>query len=69
MLKLSNFSVLDSCNDTCDLRILESLYINKLQPQLNDYQLAGTLRVAIQFNVGGFFSLTIGFGILIGRLH
>ena len=42
MLKLSNFSILDSCNDTCHLRILESLYINKLRPQLNDYQLAET---------------------------
>ena len=45
--KLSNFTILDSCNSTDELRILESLYINKLKPTLNDYQLAGKLHIAM----------------------
>ena len=32
---LDNFKILDSCNSQ-NLRILESLYINKFRPELND---------------------------------
>lgn len=40
-LKLSNFSILDSCNSSDhSLRILESLYINRLKPALNRDQTA-----------------------------
>ena len=35
-LKSSNFTILSSCNDSTDLRILESLSITKLKPQLNE---------------------------------
>ena len=46
-LKLSNFTVLDSSNSTDELRIFESLYINKLKLKLNDYQLAEKLHIAV----------------------
>ena len=37
VLKIENFSILDTARDRNDLRILESLYIFKLKPNLNSY--------------------------------
>ena len=37
-VQLSNFSILGSTNNELDLRILESLYIYKKRPSLNDQQ-------------------------------
>ena len=47
-LKLSNFTILNSYNDSTDLRILESLYIIKLKLHLNEQQPAGSLHIALQ---------------------
>ena len=38
-----NFSILGSCKNVLDLRILESLYIFKLKPSLNNMQSAHPL--------------------------
>ena len=46
-LKLSNFTIVNSCNDSTDLRILESLYITRLKLHLNEQQLAGSLHIAL----------------------
>ena len=35
-VKADNFSIIDSTQNTVSLRILESLYIQKLKPELND---------------------------------
>jgi len=47
LIKLSNFSILQSFNSSLsDLHILESLYIHKNKPTLNDYQSAVKLNIA-----------------------
>ena len=46
-LKSENFEIIDSTANQFDLRILESIYINHLHPQLNDYQSAVTLHIAV----------------------
>ena len=40
-----NFTILDHCSSEFKLRILESLYIHKERPQLNDMQSAMPLLV------------------------
>ena len=42
-VSLDNFSILGSCKNVLDLRILESLYIFKLKPSLNNMQSAHPL--------------------------
>ena len=42
-VSLDNFSILGSCKNVLDLRILESLYIFKLKPSLNNMQSANPL--------------------------
>ena len=42
----SNFSILKSCQNNQDLRIIESLYIRKTVPQLNDSQSSYALLIA-----------------------
>ena len=45
LLKLCNFSILDSCHNLGDLRLLETVYINKLKPQMNKQQDSGALNI------------------------
>ena len=40
-----NFKILDTTNNNTDLRILESLYIYKLKPQLNNYNCSYPLKI------------------------
>ena len=42
---LDNFNIIDSCNNSNDLRILESLYIHKERPSLNNMQSAHPLYI------------------------
>ena len=42
-LSIDQFKILESCNNNIDLRILESLYIYKTQPSLNNMQSAHPL--------------------------
>ena len=45
-IKLDNFHILDSCNNSeTDLRILESIYIKKHKPSLNNYLTAYPLNI------------------------
>ena len=44
-VKAENFSILDSTQNTVSLRILESLYIQKLKPELNDTNSAFPLNI------------------------
>ena len=44
-ITIDNFTILDSCSNTNDLRILESLYIFKDRPVLNNMQSAHPLCV------------------------
>ena len=44
-ISLDNFTILGSCRNELDLRILESLYIHKKRPKLNDYQSAFPLSI------------------------
>jgi hypothetical protein len=44
-IKTSNFSILGSCQNAIDLRILESIYISQQKPQINDYQSAIDLNI------------------------
>ena len=46
-LKIYNFSILDSTFYSQDLRILKSLNILKLRPQINEYQSAVQLNAHI----------------------
>ena len=46
-LKLGNFSILDSSNNSHSLRILESIYIRKLLPSINNYQTAVNLNIVV----------------------
>jgi len=42
-LKFTNFTIIDSCRDVGNLRTLESMYIHRQRPQLNDMQSATEL--------------------------
>ena len=42
-LDIDNFKILDSCSNKKDLRILESIYIRKMKPQLNTDQSSSPL--------------------------
>ena len=44
-IKTQNFSVIDSCRNLNDLRILESIYINQIKPKLNEMDSATQLFV------------------------
>ena len=44
-ISLDSFRVIDSCKNELDLRILESLYIHKNRPNLNDHQSAFPLNI------------------------
>ena len=44
-VNLSNFEILSFANDYTDMRILESLYINKHKPNLNDHSSAYPLNI------------------------
>ena len=44
-ISLDQFTIIDQCNKAIDLRILESLYIFKLQPKLNSMQSAFPLAI------------------------
>jgi hypothetical protein len=46
-LKLENFTILDTCRNSHSLRILESIYIRKLLPSINDYQTAVNLNIVM----------------------
>ena len=45
-LKSANFSVIDKCNKL-DIRVLESLYIHRTKPDLNNYQTAEKLQIVV----------------------
>ncbi len=45
-VEMQNFSKLATCQNTADLRILESLYIDRLKPKLNPMQTAHPLYVS-----------------------
>ncbi len=45
-ISLNNFDVIGSTNNPTDLRILESLFIHKLKPQLNNYDSSYQLLIA-----------------------
>lgn len=42
-IKESDFKILDRCNNTLDLRLLESLHIQNLSPELNSKEIAMSL--------------------------
>ena len=44
-LKFFNFSILDSLHNLSDLRLLETSYINKLKPQMNEQQNSSTVNI------------------------
>ena len=45
-MSLQDFDIIDSHRNSSDLRILESLYILKLRPNLNEMSSAFNLRIA-----------------------
>ena len=52
-VKADNFSIIDSTQNTVSLRILESLYIQKLKPELNDTNNAFPLNI-VKYNQSSF---------------
>ena len=44
-IDFKDFKILDSCANVCDLRILESIYIHKLKPRLNQDQSSSPLLI------------------------
>ena len=46
LFKIENFKVLRSCSNNNHLRLLESLYIHKLKPNLNENRSAVPLHIA-----------------------
>ena len=44
-LEIENFKILDNCSNKKDLRILESIYIRKMKPQLNNDQSSSPLYI------------------------
>ena len=48
LFNIQNFSVLKSCSKLSDLRLLESLFINKLKPNLNEMRSATPLYIVSQ---------------------
>ena len=44
-ISLDHFTIINQCNNSIDLRILESIYIHKLQPKLNSMQSAFPLTI------------------------
>ena len=47
-ITLGNFNILDTKSNSFDLRILESLYIHRLRPELNDMQSSYPLKIVIK---------------------
>ena len=50
-ITLDQFTIINQCNKPIDLRILESLYIHKLQPKLNSMQSAFPLSIDKYFPI------------------